>query len=100
MSKKIEFEGSPTFGVEGPRPLFNVPEGIEVDMDRNYKITLEPIEPKLKPCPFCGLSEALSVSLTGPNGSYFVLCDSCFTNGPYASTTHEAIEWWNRRKGE
>ena len=50
---------------------------------------------ELKPCPFCGGVEKLSVC--GWADQYWVSCDNCETEGPSGETPPEAIEAWNRR---
>lgn len=48
----------------------------------------------IKPCPFCGEGEALSLYSCG---NHRISCLICFTDGPTAGTTEDALEAWNTR---
>lgn len=56
---------------------------------------------KLKPCPFCGEKDNLSIRKWSGWNNHFVRCESCFAIVPDPSATDftkkEAIEAWNRR---
>ncbi len=50
---------------------------------------------ELKPCPFCGENEDLSVM---PDKHFYsVNCEVCGTLGPVGETEGIAVERWNRR---
>lgn len=54
----------------------------------------------LKPCPFCGTDELLSIChdlVTGGVLPYSVECITCFTHGPSAKDIDNAIKVWNNR---
>lgn len=56
---------------------------------------------ELKPCPFCGESEDENI-LFDSRGSgemlcYFVLCNQCGSEGPWATTKEQALTDWNTR---
>jgi len=56
-----------------------------------------PIEPKLRPCPFCGSDKT---KLHGPDerGDYYsVLCDDCNAEGPPGEDGLYASELWNNK---
>ena len=58
----------------------------------------ESAEEKLKPCPFCGCTNRVTVMAT-EIGSYFVLCENCRSKGRSATKRENAIAYWNNRKG-
>lgn len=61
-------------------------------LDRNlYKVTLEPVEPEMKPCPFCGSDMVGLTHMCLLN----VTCFNCKATGPRALTKEKAIELWN-----
>jgi Lar family restriction alleviation protein len=55
----------------------------------------------LKPCPFCGDSDAEVADSDVPtihgNKKVAVFCNACFCEGPTANCESDAIELWNRR---
>ena len=54
---------------------------------------------ELKPCPFCGEQEFISVR-NGMNAvAAWVICNNCGCYGPTEDTKAEAITAWNRREG-
>lgn len=61
---------------------------------------------KVKPCPFCGEREELSIdylpSLDEESylGDHAVRCDNCGAMGPACSLEIEAEKSWNNRKEE
>jgi len=62
-----------------------------------YEVTLTPIEPELKPCPFCGGEAALFDDRNGAR-RYQVRCLDCSTGRTlWASVKADAIAAWNRR---
>lgn len=48
--------------------------------------------PELKPCPFCGSVEMLSM-----REALFITCDGCIVHGPSGETREDAIARWNTR---
>lgn len=63
-------------------------------------------EVPLDPCPFCGAEETLNDkagliveydSVRWPGMKYFVECLACYSDGPGAPSTEEAVELWNTR---
>lgn len=75
------------------------------------------VDPALRPCPFCGCTDGLTVENTH-TPHYSVECESCEATGPSnedsgtpifskrgASTAHKlafrsAIDLWNKRAGD
>ena len=62
---------------------------------------------ELKPCPFCGETERLSVThpFDEDDETALVDCDRCNAQGPYyggsdSTSPEEAIAGWNRRVGD
>ena len=60
--------------------------------------------PTLKPCPFCGGSNSLSIAehpQEGFGSRYSILCDyregGCGADGPWYHSPEEAAWAWNRR---
>jgi Lar family restriction alleviation protein len=58
--------------------------------------------PVLKPCPFCGSTEALRFEFSGSQG--YIVCDSCYAMGPCDAKAADPIcdvdaayNAWNRR---
>ena len=62
-----------------------------------YEVTLTPIEPELKPCPFCGASGAYLGILHQP--THRVWCKRCGVTTEMVGemTRADAIAAWNRR---
>lgn len=56
----------------------------------------------LKPCPFCGRKDSVSINHYKSDGEWFsyVECKECVASGPVGRQTIDAIEAWNRRAGE
>ena len=55
----------------------------------------------LLPCPFCGLTDPLSVHpLDDEYPEYWVHCYQCGIDGPDGPTEADAIASWNRRPRE
>lgn len=52
-------------------------------------------EPKLKPCPFCGVS-AIFEQYDSEEGTFLALCPECNVSTVQGSK-HETAEVWNRR---
>lgn len=62
-----------------------------------YRVTLEPIEPELRPCPFCGGEAALFDDRNGVR-MYQARCLECSTGRTlWANVKADAIAAWNRR---
>ena len=104
MGEKIEFEGevitadvceSTEDGIVFSRRLvINPPCNQELEMGKRYRVTLEPIEPEPKACPFCHCSETtMATRLSG----FVVECRRCWASGPSRMTEESAIEAWNQR---
>ena len=58
------------------------------------------IEPKLKPCPFCGAKETdkdqpINLGWVIEDDMYVVRCDRCGASGAERDDRAEAIEEWN-----
>ena len=51
---------------------------------------------KNKPCPFCGMNE-LSMFMDNIEDEYWVLCGSCYAEGPSSNTLNDAWFVWNIR---
>ena len=54
---------------------------------------------ELKPCPFCGKREFISVVRSLNGVVAWVDCTNCGCYGPAKNTEAEAIAAWNRRGG-
>jgi len=105
MSDKIEFEARLTFAAHrgcgsvistwdhapGQHQVLSGLHG------GRYRVTLEPIEPELKPCPFCGASGAYLGILHQP--THRVWCKRCGVTTEMVGemTRADAIAAWNRR---
>ncbi len=48
---------------------------------------------KLKPCPFCGEDEALTMTNLG--GKFHIECDTCEARGPREYSRKSARKAWN-----
>lgn len=55
---------------------------------------------KLKPCPFCGNQEFVTVVRSLNVVVAWVDCNNCGCYGPAENTEAEAIAAWNHREGE
>jgi len=107
VAKPIEFEAEIRGQAEtsGEAVWFHtyvtVP-GNMVEAGKRYRVTLEPIEPELKPCPFCEdggdpryWKHQGAVNDCGE--SYCVRCWACRARTDSAETKERAAELWNRR---
>ncbi len=62
-------------------------------------------EQELKPCPFCGITDAhitkqtLDMKVDG-YAIYRAQCRFCQACGPWASSENRAIKAWNKGRGE
>ena len=74
-----------------------IPTLLELGM-YNVSVTFTPVEPELKPCPFCGAQP----SLFGGNTSWasWVQCEGCNSYSGHKRTRALAIAAWNRRADE
>lgn len=113
MAEKIEFTGhlykktwehdtNGLMGItlrletRGTTPLY-LPDG-------EYRITLDPVEPEVKPCPFCG-GDAEIVGSVDCNlhcvgePFYSVHCTACGVVMANHTTRSGAVNAWNRRGG-
>jgi Lar family restriction alleviation protein len=111
--KKVTFEAEvePSFSYSRPGAFmriyahggehFIVPNDLEAG---RYRVTLEPLPPALKPCPFCGSvdDDVLEVEDRGHEYRlrYHVFCTRCLAYGPSATSEAAAISAWNRRAEE
>lgn len=70
-----------------------------VECKERYTLKFEPKpkEPELKPCPFCGHDGRV---VADGEGNYMVQCNECSASTGWCVDKEEAIEAWNRRKGE
>jgi Lar family restriction alleviation protein len=100
MSEKIEFEVPivevyiSRRGGYSARNGILLPSGFRVRADK-YKVTVEPVEPGLKLCPFCG--GMAREAQYRDSGHYYIKCGKCGLAGTDHATLVEAIEAWNRR---
>ena len=109
MTEKIEFEATAELRGDGlgnwiacSGGKIHLVSGADkmLKIGQRYHVTLEPVEPELKPCPFCGEKDDLTVMRLGAS---FVRCLSCDAAGPIAyahsekTAEHRAIELWNHR---
>ena len=100
MSEKIEFEAIVQYISGNMRGLVGVPYG-KLPMGQRYKVTLEPVEPELAPCRYCLESYAQVENQSSDiSECYQVRCLGCGAGGPQMKTREQAIEEWNRRRGE
>lgn len=51
----------------------------------------------IKPCPFCGSAEKVTIMKNSFLKSYFGACKNCGTFGPSSSTKKGAEMLWNKR---
>lgn len=56
-------------------------------------------ENKLKPCPFCGEKDRISVAAYRCDSGFwqYVFCDECLAEDPVGKTEQDAVDAWNRR---
>ena len=102
MGEKVEFEAEVIwrFGGVSLGPVIKV-YGDNVKPGQRYHVTLEPVGPELKPCPFCG-GEAGIVTQTCNGSVVETLCGcDCCGVWLHCPGNAEAIatEAWNRREG-
>ena len=66
-----------------------------------FRVTLEPIEPELKPCPFCGGEALFDVSNPARwgwgNDYHVVKCSDCGARIRPSSVKEQTTAVWNRR---
>jgi len=76
------------------------PEDVELDEGARYRVTLTPVGPELRPCPFCGgKAEVVRIYYIGNEPvAYRVQCCECEDgqSGNY-HTKAAARAAWNRR---
>jgi len=103
MGDKIEFEARPVVlgladmnDFNAGRLVIQVP-AVSTDPYRRYRVTMEPVEPELKPCPFCG-SELNVWQDTFGEGDWVIECQEyeCDWGKGHFATQAEAIQWANR----
>lgn len=66
----------------------------EINPDRQPDVQPKP-KIELKPCPFCGESESLTMK-PGEKGTSYVHCDNCWAQGPPRSD-EQAMRRWSQR---
>ena len=107
MSEKIEFEAT-AYSVYGSEPETWIKLPHSAIAGEKYRVTLEPIKPEPKPCPFCGnkanISFGFSANSAKPLWSsepdrYCVTCLTCEARGAMRPTESGAILAWNSREG-
>ena len=72
-------------------------DGLDVDAFMREMRDDEIDDTVLRPCPFCGQSGELAHWSNDTETRYFGRCEPCDIVGPWALTTEEAIERWNKR---
>ena len=109
MSEKIEFEASISsrivykIGSGEITLLFDqeTQERIGWPCADRYRVTLEPVEPELKPCPFCGGEALFDVSNPARwgwgNDYHVVKCSDCGARIRPSSVKEQTTAVWNRR---
>ena len=105
MSKKIEFEAEiDKIDVNGSgidRVILDTTKGGWWRFPSSkgpYRVTLEPVEPELKPCPHCSCSDIFRDNeQVGIYAFYWFKCLGCGATGGRADTIQEARRKWNRR---
>jgi Lar family restriction alleviation protein len=111
--KKVTFEAEvePSFSYSRPGAFmriyahggehFIVPNDLEAG---RYRVTLEPLPPALKPCPFCGGKAKMAHELPRPADqkieAWWVMCYRCLAKTDGFGTELLATEAWNRRAEE
>ena len=105
MSETIEFEAYPRTLNEIGEQL-NPIAALYIELPPHawrarVSVTLTPVEPELKPCPFCG-GEAQAKHTDGSFGHdhVWVRCLHCPAQTMAMDTEVEAIAAWNRRNGD
>ena len=98
MGDRIEFEAFLNWGPATKYTvLFSDVDGRHMDLDiasgQRYHVILEPVEPELKPCPFCHCSET---TMATRSSGFVVECRRCWASGPSRMTEESAIEAWNQ----
>ena len=58
------------------------------------------IEPRLKPCPFCGSTDVESVYRFEKGDHFIIACQECGARSSPCLTEHEAVKMWNKRVPE
>jgi hypothetical protein len=107
MGKVIEFEAKARFGrllgddrYAENRKVLVLP--MDCDVRSTYRVTLTPVEPELKPCPFCGGEVRVKCDDDTTHGKpeWWVECPDRLC-GAWSGTTFDSreavVEWWNRR---
>jgi len=102
MTEKIEFEATPTFthiggGFAWSGHVIKLPPDVD---KQKYRVTLEPVEMKPKPCPHCA-GEARMQTRRRAYPYHFVMCEdpACEAKGPESESKAIALRGWNRRDG-
>ena len=108
MNEKIEFDARARWGADnstGHIIVLNSVTGRTMLLDnvldnRPFHVTLTPIEPELKPCPFCGGSATVSDNPSSSHGEglWIASCDGPWCGAEIVNTTKEGVcVDWNRR---
>ena len=104
MGEKIEFEARVIEPLRYVMPELSSWPFIQVavpgvEAGKRYRVTLEPIEPELKPCPFCGGEAEIHIWPGRKNAcNTAAYCQDCDSRGPFAENDVDAIQTWNRRE--
>ena len=92
MGEKHEFEALIRYFECQNGYVFGAPYDLEIDSEGQiYHVTLEPIEPELKPCPFCGGQPHPA------SGIRATWCKDCGAEVNRRTVDEVAMEMWNRR---
>lgn len=92
----IEFEAVVGYrgAIKAGKHYIELPDCVE--QGRKYRVTLDEIEPKLKPCPFCG-GEPFYYE-ADVDFDHHITCTICGANSCECMTKEDAVRNWNRRE--
>lgn len=98
-NERIEFYVSVEETSEGCH-ILEIPLAYEKELRKGdvCYVTLNVVEPKIKPCPCCGSNKILiwNDKTTDVEGPY-VICRNCNMQTPQCSSEEEALAVWNNR---